>query len=105
MIESILEWSLRNRFLVLVLAAIVVAIGIGAMRTLPIDAVPDVTNVQVQVLTTAPALGPEEVERFVTTKANSESLLTAPWPDSTLPLKTDAVTGLSSTAVQYSQPK
>ena len=34
---------------------------------LPIDAVPDVTNVQVQVLTTAPALGPEEVERFITT--------------------------------------
>ncbi len=37
------------------------------MRNLPIDAVPDVTNVQVQILTSAPALAPEEVEKFITT--------------------------------------
>jgi cobalt-zinc-cadmium resistance protein CzcA len=67
MIEHVLEWSLRNRFLVIVLALLLVAGGLTAMRQLPIDAVPDVTNVQVQVLTSAPALGPEEVERFVTT--------------------------------------
>jgi cobalt-zinc-cadmium resistance protein CzcA len=67
MIEPILEWSLKNRFLVLALWAIVAVAGVWAMVTLPIDAVPDVTNVQVQVLTSAPALGPEEVERFVTT--------------------------------------
>lgn len=67
MIERLLEWSLRNRFLVLTLTVILVGGGVWALRGLPIDAVPDVTNVQVQVLTTAPALGPEEVERFVTT--------------------------------------
>ncbi|NOT07328.1 MAG: efflux RND transporter permease subunit [Gemmatimonadales bacterium] len=67
MIEHILEWSLRNRFLVLALALLLVVGGVAALRTLPIDAVPDVTNVQVQVLTSAPALGPEEVERFITT--------------------------------------
>jgi cobalt-zinc-cadmium resistance protein CzcA len=67
MIERVLEWSLGNRFMVLVLAAVLVAAGLNALRSLPIDAVPDVTNVQVQVLTTAPALGPEEVERFITT--------------------------------------
>lgn len=67
MIERILEWSLRNRAVVLLLSALLVAAGLGAMRTLPIDAVPDVTNVQVQVLTTAPALGPVEVEQFITT--------------------------------------
>lgn len=67
MIERVLEWSLRNRFLVLTLTVVLVVTGIAAARSLPIDAVPDVTNVQVQVLTTAPALGPEEVERFVTT--------------------------------------
>ncbi|MGH7519439.1 MAG: efflux RND transporter permease subunit [Gemmatimonadales bacterium] len=67
MIERVLEWSLRNRFLVLALTGVLVLGGVAAMRQLPIDAVPDVTNVQVQVLTTAPALGPEEVERFVTT--------------------------------------
>jgi cobalt-zinc-cadmium resistance protein CzcA len=67
MIERILEWSLRNRFLVFIGSLLLVAGGLAAMRTLPIDAVPDVTNVQVQVLTKAPALGPEEVERFITT--------------------------------------
>jgi cobalt-zinc-cadmium resistance protein CzcA len=67
MIGSILEWSLKNRFLVLVLSLLLVAGGLSAMRSLPIDAVPDVTNVQVQVLTSAPALGPEEVEKLITT--------------------------------------
>ena len=67
MIEKILEWSLANRFLVLILSLVLVGGGLVAMRSLPIDAVPDVTNVQVQVLTSAPALGPEEVERFITT--------------------------------------
>ncbi|MBL8960891.1 MAG: efflux RND transporter permease subunit [Gemmatimonadetes bacterium] len=67
MIERILVWALGNRVLVLVFSILLSGAGIVALRNLPIDAVPDVTNVQVQVLTTAPALGPEEVERFITT--------------------------------------
>lgn len=67
MIERIVEWSLKNRFLVAMMALVLIAGGISAMRGLPIDAFPDVTNVQVQVLTSAPALGPEEVEKFITT--------------------------------------
>lgn len=67
MIERILSWALHNRLLVIVLSLLLVFGGAVALRDLPIDAVPDVTNVQVQVLTTAPALGPEEVERFITT--------------------------------------
>lgn len=66
MIDRILEWSLGNRFLVLALSGALVLGGLVALRSLPIDAVPDVTNVQVQVLTSVPALGPEEVERFIT---------------------------------------
>ena len=41
-------------------------VGLRAAATLPIDAVPDITNVQVQVITTAPALSPVEVEQYVT---------------------------------------
>ena len=67
MIERILEWSLKNRFLVFLMTALLAVGGLASMRSLPIDASPDVTNVQVQVLTSSPALGPEEVERFVTT--------------------------------------
>lgn len=67
MIDRILEWSLKNRVMVIIASLVLVAGGLMAMRSLPIDAVPDVTNVQVQVLTQSPALGPEEVEKFITT--------------------------------------
>ena len=66
MAGKIVEWALSNRFLVIVLGMLLVAAGVDHMLRLPIDAVPDVTNVQVQVLTKAPALAPLEVERFIT---------------------------------------
>ncbi len=66
MIHTLIDWSLNNRFAVLLATALLVAAGIWSMVHLPIDAVPDVTNVQVQVLTNAPALGAEEIERFIT---------------------------------------
>ncbi|MCB1033677.1 MAG: efflux RND transporter permease subunit, partial [Acidobacteria bacterium] len=65
MIRSIIDFSLDHRFLVLVLWLLVVAVGLHSLVRLPIDAVPDVTNVQVQVLTNSPGLAPEEVERFI----------------------------------------
>ena len=66
MASRIVAWALRNRFLVVVFAVLAAALGVESMLRLPIDAVPDVTNVQVQVLTKAPALAPLEVERLVT---------------------------------------
>ncbi len=64
--RGIIDFSLNNRFLIVVLWVLVVAAGIHSLVNLPIDAVPDVTNVQVQVLTNSPGLPPEEVERFIT---------------------------------------
>jgi cobalt-zinc-cadmium resistance protein CzcA len=66
MAERLVAWSLRNLFLVIILACLLVAAGVQHMLRLPIDAVPEVTNVQVQVLTKAPALAPLEVERLIT---------------------------------------
>ncbi len=66
MAAKLVAWALRNRFLVVVLGLLVAAAGVEHMLRLPIDAVPDVTNVQVQVLTKAPALAPLEVERLIT---------------------------------------
>jgi cobalt-zinc-cadmium resistance protein CzcA len=66
MIERLIDFSIRNRALVILGVLLVGAVGLRAAQGLPIDAVPDVTNVQVQVLTTAPALGPLEVEKFIT---------------------------------------
>jgi len=64
--HHLVEISLRYKFLVIVLTLLVIGFGVNAMLQLPIDAVPDVTPNQVQVLTRAPALGPLEVEQFIT---------------------------------------
>ena len=66
MIQKLIEFSLRNRFLIVVLTVLAIGIGVRALTQLPIDAVPDVTNVQVQILTNSPGLGPVEVEQFIT---------------------------------------
>jgi len=64
--HRLIDLSLRNKFLVLILTVVMVGIGINSMLRLPIDAVPDVTPNQVLVLTQAPGLSPVEVERFIT---------------------------------------
>ena len=64
--QHLLTFSLRYRFFTLVAIAVVVASGLWSFAHLTIDAVPDLTPVQVQILTRAPALGPVEVEQFVT---------------------------------------
>ncbi len=66
MVQNIIEWSLNNRFIVMLLSVVVLGMGAFAAATIPLDAVPDLTNVQVQVLTNSPALGPVEVEQFIT---------------------------------------
>ena len=66
MLQRIFELSLENRFLVLIFTALLVLGGVMALRDLPIDAVPDITTVQVQVLTKTAPMGPVEVERYVT---------------------------------------
>jgi len=66
MFEKLIAFSLRQRVLVLIGTLALVVGGLFALTRLPIDAVPDVTNNQVQILTQAPALSPLEVERYVT---------------------------------------
>ncbi len=66
MIDRILEFSLKNRVLVAILAVAISGAGILAVSRLPIDAFPDVSPVLVQVITETPGLAPEEVEKLVT---------------------------------------
>ena len=66
MIERILRFSLKQKLLVLFGVILLIAGGIAALRVLPIDAVPDVTNIQVQIITSSPTLAPLEVERYIT---------------------------------------
>jgi len=66
MIEKIIAFSLRQRALILIILVLLIGVGIYSFVALPIDAFPDVTNVQVEVVATAPGLSPLEIEKFVT---------------------------------------
>ncbi len=64
--ERLFILSLRYRFFTLVAVTLVIALGLWSLTHLTIDAMPDLTPVQVQILTRSPALGPVEVEQFIT---------------------------------------
>ncbi len=66
MINALIRFSVSQRLLVLLMVAIMIVAGVYSLIRLPIDAVPDVTNIQVQVLTAAPSLAPLEIERQIT---------------------------------------
>jgi cobalt-zinc-cadmium resistance protein CzcA len=65
-LNRVIEFSLKNRFLVILAAAACAALGLASMRRLDLDAFPDTTPVQVQINIVAASLGPEEVEQQVT---------------------------------------
>ncbi|WP_435020829.1 efflux RND transporter permease subunit [Tundrisphaera sp. TA3] len=65
MLNALIEMALRNRFMVIAGTLLMAALGVYSALNLPIDAVPDMTNVQVQVITEAPALSPTEVETLL----------------------------------------
>ncbi|MNK08175.1 Nickel and cobalt resistance protein CnrA [compost metagenome] len=66
MFRFIIDLSVRFRWFVVLATALVAAVGLFELTRLPIDAVPDITNRQVQITTVAPALAPEQIERQVT---------------------------------------
>lgn len=66
MLESILRFSIKRKFLVLVMVLALAGLGIWNFTKLPIDAVPDITNVQVMINTEAPGYTPLEIEQRVT---------------------------------------
>ncbi|RLS34756.1 MAG: efflux RND transporter permease subunit [Planctomycetota bacterium] len=66
MLSGLIQWSLTNRALVIALFVLMSVGGLYAATRIPVDAVPDLVNVQVQVVTEAGTLSPLEVERYVT---------------------------------------
>lgn len=66
MLERIIAASIRLRWIVLALVAVTAAIGVWSFQRLPIDATPDITNVQVQINTEAPGFSPLEAEQRIT---------------------------------------
>lgn len=66
MIESILRLSIERRYLVVSFSLVLIALGIWSFQRLPIDALPDITNMQVQINTAAPGYSPLEAEQRIT---------------------------------------
>ncbi|MBI4376660.1 MAG: efflux RND transporter permease subunit, partial [Elusimicrobia bacterium] len=65
MMTRILEWTFKNRLTVVLFFAVGAAIGLYAVSVTPVDAVPDITPVQVMVNTKTGALDPEQIEKTV----------------------------------------
>lgn len=66
MLNKIIEFSIKNKLIIGLFVLTLIGYGIYEVRKLPIDAVPDITNNQMQVITVAPALGAPDVERLIT---------------------------------------
>jgi len=66
MLEKIIHFSIKHRWMMLLLTLAIAAVGVWSFKQLPIDATPDITNVQVQINTEAPGYSPLESEQRVT---------------------------------------
>ncbi len=66
MIEAIINWSIKNRILVLIASIVIIAIGIDTLFHTPVDAIPDLSDVQVIIKTAFPGQAPQVVEDQVT---------------------------------------
>ncbi|MEG2479960.1 MAG: efflux RND transporter permease subunit, partial [Mucinivorans sp.] len=66
MFDAIVGFSVKNKLFVGLTTLFLLLGGIYAMLTLPVDAVPDITNNQVQIVTVSPTLAPQEVEQLIT---------------------------------------
>jgi Cu(I)/Ag(I) efflux system membrane protein CusA/SilA len=80
MIAKIIEWSIRNRFLVLLGTFFIISAGYVSVRTIPLDAIPDLSDVQVIVYTKYPGQSPQVVEDQVTYPV-STTLLAVPFAE------------------------
>ena len=66
MIEHIIQFSIRNKFIVCLFVVALIGWGTYSLTKLPVDAIPDITNNQVQIISIAPSLAVQEVESFIT---------------------------------------
>lgn len=66
MLNKIIEFSIKNKFIIILMTLGLIIYGIFEVKKLPIDAVPDITDNQVQIITVSPSLGAPDVERFIT---------------------------------------
>ena len=66
MFDQIIAFSIRNKVIIGIMTLVLILVGVYSAYNLPVDAQPDITNNQVQIITQAPSLGAQEVEQFIT---------------------------------------
>ena len=66
MLNKIIEFSIKNKLIIILMTLGLIIYGLFELKNLPIDAVPDITDNQVQIITVSPSLGAPDVERFIT---------------------------------------
>ena len=66
MIKAIIDGSIRNKFLVIIATVLLILVGLWALKNTPLDAIPDLSDVQVIVFTEYPGQAPQVVEDQVT---------------------------------------
>ncbi len=66
MLDKIIHFSIHNKFIIGLFTVVLIAVGSYSAYTLPIDALPDITNNQVQIITSSPTLATQEIEQLIT---------------------------------------
>ena len=66
MFDKIIAYSIKHKFVIGILTVVLIGVGSYSLKNLPIDALPDITNNQVQIITTSPSLATQEVELYIT---------------------------------------
>jgi len=72
MLEKIIDFSVKNKLIVILFTLTIAAFGLYAVLNIPVGAVPDITNNQIQVITTSGNLSTQEIEQFITTPVEME---------------------------------
>lgn len=98
MLRGIVRWSLQFRFLVIVLAAALIAFGVARLGNMPVDVLPEFSPPYVEIQTEALGLSAEEVEQMITVPMEQDLLAGVAWLDV---IRSESVPGLSSVLVYF----
>src|SRR6266508_365181 len=98
MLRSMIGSSLQLRFLVIVLAAVLMVVGVGQVAKLPVDVLPEFSQPYVEIRTEALGLSADEVEQLITLGLEQDLLNGVPWLES---IRSESVTGLSSIVLTF----
>src|SRR5262249_49790740 len=98
MLRSIVQSSLKSRFVVVVIAAAFLVVGIGRLRDMPLDVLPEFSLPYVEIQSEALGLSAEEVEQLITVPLEQDLLNGVPWVQT---IRSESLPGLSSITIVF----